>query len=80
MKTHHPIPPYNCDDCDKTFKSKAQLENHVNTSHNEKTEVPKLRQYNWEDCPFQGETGLELKKHIQRTKHGPSEYNERCYT
>ena len=79
MKTHQIVPPYQCNDCDKTCKSKAQLENHVNTSHSEKTEVSNLWQYNCEDCPLQGETGLDLKKHIRR-KHCPSEYNERCYT
>ena len=42
--------------------------------------MEKTRQYNCEDCPFQGENGLELKKHIIITKHHPSEYKEKCYT
>ena len=50
MKTHQIVPPYQCNDCDKTCKSKAQLKNHVNTSHSEKTAVSNLRQYNCEDC------------------------------
>ena len=40
----------------------------------------KIKQYNCKDCPFQGENGLELKRHIQRTKHRPSEHIEECYT
>ena len=43
-------------------------------------EKEKVRQYNCEDCAFQGENGIELKKHIQRTRHNPTEYNEKCYT
>ena len=43
-------------------------------------EINEAKQYNCEDCPFQGENGLELKKHIMRTKHCPSVSIEKCYT
>ena len=69
----------NCDKCGLTFWTKAQLETHRKVQHVE-DKVEKTRQYNCKDCPFQGENGLELKKHIQRTQHSPSEYIEQCYT
>ena len=47
--------------------------------HKENEEI-KTKQYNCNDCPFQGENGLELKRHIQRTMHTPSDYKEECYT
>ena len=76
--------PFECEECGKEFVSKKKLENHMEY-HHKKCEEPAQtdqtsRQYNCEDCPFQGENGLELKKHIVRTKHSPSEYCEKCYT
>ena len=48
--------------------------------HKEISITERPREYNCEDCPFQGNNGLELKKHVQRTKHNPSEYLEKCYS
>ena len=69
---------FQCDECDKEFSRKLQLEKHIRMYH--KTEEVKTKQFNCEDCPFQGENGLELKKHVQRTKHCPSDYIEECHT
>ena len=75
---------YECEECGNEFATEKQLEDHMKCYH-KKCEEPTQteeasRQYNCEDCPFQGENGLELKKHIVRTKHSPSEYLEKCYT
>ena len=54
---------------------KIQLENHIETQHR-KEEKNNSKQYNCKDCAFQGENGLELKKHIRRTKHVPCDHIE----
>ena len=69
----------NCDYCDSIFRTKIQLESHKKTKHAEDGDK-KSKQYNCKDCSFQGENGLELKKHIQITKHIPCDYVEECYT
>ena len=49
--------------------------------NNHKEDEPKVtKQYNCNDCSFQGENSLELKRHIQRTMHTPCEYMEECFT
>ena len=61
--------------CDVEFVTKRELESHM------KTHIGTLtKQYNCNDCAFQGENGLELKRHIQRTQHVASDYIEECYT
>ena len=40
----------------------------------------RIRQYNCDDCPFQGDNYSELKKHLERSQHRPSEQREICYT
>ena len=62
-----------CKDCSEEFTSNTQLVKHK-SKHTEK------RQYNCDDCAFQGENRVELKKHLQRTKHCPSDLREVCYT
>ena len=64
-----------CLKCDAVFDDKSELREHMEVKH-----VTRIRQYNCEDCPFQGENGLELKKHVLRTQHNPSECIETCYT
>ena len=69
---------HKCKECDLGFATVVHLKNHKRNHHQDKTE--KINQYNCEDCAFQGENGVELKNHIQRTKHTPSEFKEECYT
>ena len=38
------------------------------------------KQFNCDDCPFQGENSLELKTHIRRTKNVSSDVVETFYT
>ena len=52
---------------------------HKKKAHLEEV-IVKTKQFNCEDCPFQAETRDDLRKHLQRTKHKPSEYTEECYT
>ena len=61
MKTHMES-TYNCKKCTLTFATSLQLENHAKTIHCEK-EVQQDKQYNCEDCPFQAENDIILKKH-----------------
>ena len=67
-----------CEVCDYVFAEKLDLIRHNMKEHTNEKE--KVRQYSCEDCALQGENGIELKKHIQRTRHNPTEYNEKCYT
>ena len=81
MKSHEKKQSlFKCNVCEDEFRGKLQLERHIKSSHKEEEIIKETRQYNCEDCSFQGENGLELKKHIQRTKHCPSDYSEKCYT
>ena len=68
-----------CEKCDKSFQVKSLLNVHMKNCHEIENE-DQLKQFNCDDCPFQGENRIELKKHIQRTKHCPSECIETCYT
>jgi hypothetical protein len=70
---------HKCETCDKDFISKSEFHVHQKTKHIADMKS-KTKQYNYEDCPFQGENGLELKRHISRTQHTPSDYVEECYT
>ena len=64
---HKKMPESRCDICGTVFWTEIQLKTHKKTHHAK--ESFKNQQFNCNDCPFQGETGLELKNHIQRTKH-----------
>ena len=77
MKSHNS--EYKCDNCENVFWTKTQLENHVKNNHKE-NEQKVTKQYNCNDCSFQGENSLELKRHIQITMHTPCEYMEECFT
>ena len=77
MQEHvDPVIQIKCRKCGDEFSTQDLLEKHTKRCHGDKPPI----QYNCNDCPFQGENGLALKKHVQRTKHCPSEYNEKCYT
>ena len=78
-KQIHVKPTHKCETCDKAFISKSEFDVHQKTKHIVDMKK-KSKQYNCEDCPFQGENGLELKRHISRTQHTPSDYVEECYT
>ena len=79
METHIPESVHKCERCAEEFVDKQKLEKHTKMEH-ARVISDKVRQFTCEDCPFQGETSLELKKHVMRTQHTPSEYKERCYT
>ena len=76
---HSQRQPNSCDDCGTSFWTKIQLKNHTEMYH-AKEENIMTKQYNCKDCSFQAENGLELKKHIRRTKHVPCDHIEQCYT
>ena len=79
MQNHIELEPaFECNDCGKEFGRKVQYDRHMKTYHTSANVVTK--QYNCEDCPFQGENSLELKKHVQRSRHTPSQTTEKCYT
>ena len=78
MKSQHNKTKNTCEECGSNFSTQVQLENHIELQHGSKKRFEK--QYNCKDCPFQGENGLELKRHIQRTKHTPCDHPEHCYT
>ena len=65
--------------CRISFENKKQFDVHKKNCHEIENEA-QLKQFNCDDCPFQGENRIELKKHIQRTEHCPSECIEKCYT
>ena len=75
----HGLTEHFCDLCNRTFETKTSLDYHIRTAHREKKEK-ETTQYNCDDCPFQGESGLQLKKHVHITGHIPAKYEEVCYT
>ena len=70
-KTHQ------CEECSENFRFKYLLEAIMKKQHIECDS--KTPQFNCKDCPFQGEDGLQLRKHVQRTQHTPNEFIEGCY-
>ena len=79
MQNHIELEPaFECNDCGKEFGRKVQYDRHMKTYHTSANVVTK--QYNCEDCPFQSENSLELKKHVHRSRHTPSQTTEKCYT
>ena len=78
MKTHESM-ERKCEVCEIIFKTKRGLDNHMKTKHDEKKEY-KIKQFNCDDCPFQGYSGIGLKKHILVTGHEPAKNEEECYT
>ena len=65
---------YNCDICGEIFHTSSLLQSHTQNCHKE-VEVDLLRdfkQYTCDDCDFQANTGPELKKHLNITKHRPN--------
>ena len=76
-RTHSPI-NFPCNKCGKEFVKDVQLDMHIKTNHMENKKQTK--QFNCEDCSFQGTTSLELKKHTKITYHNPSPYTEQCHT
>ena len=69
---------YPCSECEKEFIKQVQLDMHMKFNH---SKLPATKQqYNCDECPFQGASSLELKKHVRITSHKPSAYTETCYT
>ena len=60
MKTHAGFRK-TCGICEINFKTKGNLDNHMKMKHGEKNES-KTKQFNCDDCSFQGESGPALKK------------------
>ena len=70
-----------CEKCGEKFENANDLRNHTEAKHKDTITGNKInRQFNCLDCPFQGESSLELKKHVMRTQHIPCEYKENCYS
>ena len=81
MKSHN-VDPGNggenkCDTCDKVFAAKVQLVNHNEKKHC--ISLKPMKQYNCNDCAYQGDSWIELKKHMKNTGHKPCDKIETCY-
>ena len=78
LKTNVDETGYKRSECDEELKEKEELKKHPSKSNRKHKE--RIRQYTCNDCPFQGENYSELKKHLVRSQHRPSEHKEVCYT
>ena len=78
MKEDHRNNRANCDICEKSFTTKVQLVNHKAREH--EITLTEMKQYNCNDCAFQCDSWVELKKHSKITRHKPRDQNETCYT
>ena len=76
-KSDHTCQMYTCDICGEEFLIRIQLNEHVKNKHSN-YKVKDLKQYNCQDCAFQGERGIDLKKHSATSGHTPSECIEDC--
>ena len=56
MVIHEQMPNFECTVCNKRFSKSMELDMHVRTYHRPKGKESK--QYNCEDCSFQGELEL----------------------
>ena len=66
-QTHHEqLIKYRCDHCDISFKEMCQLDEHMETTHEPKMQE---KQFNCNDCSFQGFTKKELYQHLRITHH-----------
>ena len=70
---------YKCKKCGKTFEGKVELDKHIRTDHILKI-AGRMRQYNCEDCSFQGVNRADLKRHTKSLEHRPSLTKEECFT
>ena len=70
---------FKCTKRSEAFPGKIDLKNHSGKNHTNNKNI-RMRQFNCEDCSFQGENHRVLKNHIERTQHTPSKYKEICYT
>ena len=84
METHDTELVFTCEDCNVSFKAKSDLEIHIQSSH-----VNSHTDWICNDCDYQGETALQLMKHLKLTSHNPSQSIEKkklfndykkCYT
>ena len=66
---------FSCAKCEKKFANERRLEHHIRSEHRDNEN----RQFNCEDCFFQGEARIDLRRHIKNTHHTPSDYVEMCY-
>ena len=78
MKSHTDY-EYPCQNCEEKYKTKVQMENHALEKHGVGVRK-RLKQFNCNDCSFQGDSWSQLKKHIQIQRHNPVEFSECCYT
>ena len=60
MQIHREQSNFRCDHCDFSFKNESQLNEHMETDHEEETYL----EFNCMDCPYQGHTEGDLTKHI----------------
>ena len=66
-----------CATCQKVFATKVQFVNHNEKQHC--ISLKPMKQYNCNDCAYQGDSWIELKKHINNTGHKPCDKVETCY-
>ena len=78
-KTHMPAKRFPCRKCNQIFSNKTDLNDHLEIHKTSKQKF-KTRQYNCDDCAFQGENFPELKRHVDRSGHRPTKYRETCFT
>ena len=73
-----------CDDCKLCFKTRSDLDIHIESSHRSSRTG-----WNCNDCDFQGDTALQLMKHLKIKSHNPCSSIEKkklfndhrkCYT
>ena len=67
-----------CEKCVKTFVTDEELKEHVNIQHGSLKSRSKL--YICQDCNFQANKSIDLKKHTRATMHKPYESSEVCFT
>ena len=60
MQIHREQSNFRCDHCDFSFQNESQLNEHMETDHEEETYL----EFNCMDCPYQGHTEGDLTKHI----------------
>ena len=78
VNTHH---EYICEKCDEEFDGKRDLTEHMQNNHAQEDESG--RNWNCDDCAFQGGSSHSLVEHLRISKHQASITSRtkvKCYT
>ena len=67
-----------CKECSKTFVTDDELEKHMNIQHG--SLKMRIKKYTCEDCNFEANKSIDLKKHVQTTMHKAADSSEVCFT